>query len=91
LALLDVSVTAAGKLGAKTVPARAHGTGAAFFYWVGGVTGRAAPTKDVHLLWRSMERLRVGDVVEVKIVETRRVDRARSRKKVADRGVGKGE
>ena len=79
LAVLTASVTAVGKLGKKTVPARPDETTGEIHYFVGGLTGRPDRNKDVHLRWQSAAALKVGDVVEVRILETQKVDRAKSR------------
>lgn len=81
LAVLSADVTAVGKLGRKTVPARPDETTGEIHYSVGGLTSRPDPDKDVHMNWTSIAPLRVGDVIEVRILETGKVDRARSRTK----------
>jgi hypothetical protein len=77
LAVLNAIISASGKLGSKTVPARPDDT-SEMFYSVGGLTARPNPTKDVHLRWKSVSPLRVGDVIEVEIVETDNPDRPKS-------------
>ena len=79
LAVLSASVTAVGKLGRKTVPARPDETTCEVHYSVGGLTSRPDPDKDVHLRWRSVAPLKIGDVIEIRILETERVDHATSR------------
>jgi hypothetical protein len=81
LAVLSSHVTACGKLGKKTVRARPDETTGDIFYSVGGLTGRRDPKKDVHLRWRSINFLKVGDVIQVKVLETMKVDRPTSRTK----------
>ena len=81
LAVLSAHVTAVGKLGKKTVPARPDDTTGEIHYSVGGLTARPDPKKDVHLKWKSVAPLRVGDVIEVRVLETEKVDRATSRTK----------
>ena len=81
LAVLSAHVTAVGKLGKKTVPARPDDTTGEIHYSVGGLTRRPDPRKDVHVEWKSIAPLRVGDVIQVKILETKNVDRATSRTK----------
>jgi hypothetical protein len=68
LAVLCANIAASGKLGSKTVPARPDDTTGELFYSVGGLTSRPDPKKDVHMNWRSVEPLRVGDVIQVKII-----------------------
>lgn len=80
LSVLSTTITAAGKLGTKTVPRRPDET-FDIHYHVGGLTSRPDPTKDVHVRWKSVEPLMVGDVLEVRVIETSKADRARSRKK----------
>jgi len=84
LSVLSAHVSAAGKLGDKTASARQDGEGDTepeIFYSVGGLTGRADPAKDIHLRWKSVTPLKVGDVVEIKVLETKKTDRPKSRKK----------
>ena len=81
LAVLTAHVTAVGRLGRKTVPARADETTERIHYSVGGLTARPDSKKDVHLRWKSIAPLRVGDVIQVKILETEKVNRATSRTK----------
>jgi hypothetical protein len=85
LAVLNAIVTASGKLGNKTVPARPDDTTGEIFYSVGGLTARPDPTKDVHMRWKSVAALNVGDVIQVEIVETDKPDRAKSRTKAKPR------
>ena len=81
LAVLSAQVTAVGKLGKKTVPARPDDTAGEIHYSVGGLTSRPDPDKDVHVRWKSVAALKVGDVIEVRVLETEKVDRATSRTK----------
>jgi hypothetical protein len=78
LAVLSAIVSAVGKLGIETVRARG-GPPVELRYSVGGLTSRPNPKKDVHLYWKSATPLRIGDVVQVRIIETDKVDRARLR------------
>jgi hypothetical protein len=78
LAVLTANVTASGRLGKKTVPAR-PGESRDVFYHVGGLTARTDPKKDVHLRWKSIAPLKIGDVIQVKILETQNVDPPTSR------------
>jgi hypothetical protein len=80
LAVLNAHVMACGKLGKKTIPARPDET-ADLYYSVGGLTARSDPKKDVHVRWKSIAPLQVGDVIQVGILETEKVDRATSRSK----------
>src|SRR5258706_3673404 len=81
LAVLSTCVVAVGKLGKETVPARPDETTEECHYSVGGLTSRPNRDKDVHLNWKSVAPLKIGDVIEVRIVETEKVDRAVSRTK----------
>ena len=81
LAVLSTSISAVDKLGKKTVPARPDETTGEIHYSVGGLTARPDPKKDVHMNWKSVAPLRIGDVIEVRILETEKVDRAKSRTK----------
>ena len=88
LGVLSANVTACGKLGSRTVPYRPDET-AEIHYSIGGLTSRPDSKKDVHLRWKSVARLRVGDFIQVKIVETDRPDRARSWTKAKPRKANK--
>ena len=79
LGVLTTSVSASGILGKKTVPYRPDETGGDVFYSVGGLTRRADPEKDVHVRWRSIVPLELGDTIQVTVLETTKVDRAKSR------------
>jgi len=83
LAVLSAGITASGKLGAKTVPARPDDLDGDVFYSVGGLTSRRDPKRDVHMRWKSVVPLQVGDIVQVKIIRTDKVDPPKSRKKAA--------
>jgi hypothetical protein len=79
LSVLNTIISAAGRLGAKTVLARRGEVGYELFYSVGGLTSRPDPKKDVHLRWKSISPLKVGDVVSVKVVQVSKADRPRMR------------
>jgi len=85
LAVLSAHVTASGRLGPKTVPARPDDVGGEVFYSVTGLTARPDPGRDVHVKWKSIEPLKVGDVIEVKVLDVKRADRAGSRRKAERR------
>ncbi len=79
LVVLTTIVTAVGRLGRRTVPARPDQSGREIHYSIGGLTARKNPEKDVHVKWKSVAPLQVGDVIQVKIIETEKADRASSR------------
>ena len=84
LSVLMAQVTAVGKLGKKTVRKRMVEDAETDFdlmYTVSGLTGRKDREKDVHLDWKPAELMQIGDVLQVKIIETDRVDRPKSRKR----------
>jgi hypothetical protein len=83
LAVLSTIVTASGKLGPKTVPARPDDTNGEIFFSVGGLTARRDPEKDVHVRWKSITPLTVGDVIQVKVLDVKKADPAKSRTKAA--------
>ena len=85
LAVLSTIVTASGKLGAKTAPARPDEIDGEVFYSVGGLTARRDPKQDVHVRWTSVAPLRVGDVIQVKVLDVKKADRAKSREKAVRR------
>ena len=79
LAVLSTIISASGRLGPKTVPARPDDTSSSIYYSVGGLTGRKDPKKDVHLRWQSIVDLAVGDILQIRILETDLVDPPRRR------------
>ena len=81
LSVLSTIVHAGGKLGRKTVSPRPNDVTRYVEYSVGGLTSRRDSRKDVHLRWKSLAPLKIGDVIEVRILETEKVDRATSRTK----------
>lgn len=81
LCVLTSHVTAVGKLGRRTVPARPDETSGEIHYSVGGLTARQGPRKNVHLRWKSVVPLKVGAVIQVRILETDTVDHASSRQR----------
>jgi len=81
LAVLSTIVSAVGKLGKKTVPPRRDDSSYHIGYSVGGLTARPEPANDVHVRWKSVAPLKVGDVIQVRVLETKKVDRAVSRTK----------
>jgi len=40
---------------------------------------RPDPAKDVHLRWKSIAPLKVGDVIQVKVLDVAKADRPKSR------------
>ena len=78
MAVLSAIVTASGKLGKKTVPARPDDTTGEIFYSVGGLTARPDPTTDVHKRWKSIDPLKLGDTILIRVVETQKADRPKS-------------
>jgi hypothetical protein len=85
LCVLSANIAATGTLGVKTVPAgRDDDSVPDLFYSVGGLTRRPDPKKDQHVRWKSVAPLRVGDLLEVKVVEVRKADRPKSRE-IAER------
>ena len=79
LGVLSTIVSACGKLGKNSVPYRPDETSGEVHFSVSGLTSRSNPKKDVHLRWKSIAPLAIGDVVLVKVVQTEKVDRAKSR------------
>jgi hypothetical protein len=82
LMVLAAHVTAVGELGKKTVAARPD-EGYEIGYSVGGLTSRAKPKADVHLRWGPRAPLKIGDIVQVQVVETTKPDRPKSRTKAS--------
>ncbi len=82
LGILSANISACGPLGSKAVPVRPDET-IEIFYSVGGRTSRPNPEKDVNAHWKLIAPLQVGDLIQVKIVEIKKADRAKSRVKVA--------
>ena len=81
LGVLSAHITASGKLGSKTVLGRRKDAGREVFYSIGGLTARPYPKKDAHLNWKSISPLRIGDVVQLRVLEAKKADRAKSRKR----------
>ena len=77
--VLSADVTAYGKLGEKSVPRRLDDP-ITLTYTVGGLIPQPNG-KDVFPKWKDAAPLRVGDVIEVRIVETDQVDRPTARRK----------
>ncbi len=78
LGVLSAHVTAVGKLGNKSVPKRRR-EGRDLMYSVGGLTSGPDSKKNVHLSWKSVTRLKVGDVIQVRILEVDAADKPRHR------------
>ena len=83
MAVLTAGVTAVGELGKKTVRPDSDEKSQYIGYRVGGMTGRHDPEKDVFVNWVSGAPLQMGDVIQIKVFETDKVDRAKSRKNAA--------
>lgn len=83
--VLTATVAAVGSLGKATVPAR-PGEAADIHFNVGGLTSRKDPKRDVHLRWKSVAPLSIGDSIQVKVVETDKADPPRSRQRPKRRG-----
>ena len=45
----------------------------------GGLSGRADPKKDMHLRWRELMPLHVGDGVEIRVLEAKKAAKIRRR------------
>ena len=85
LCVLTANVTAAGKLGKQTVPARPDETSGDIFYSLAGLTERENADDNVHMRWKSVVPLQVGDVIEVRVLETENVDVATTTVKPKER------
>lgn len=81
LCVLSTHITAAGKLGNETVPFHPDQTTGKVSLSVGGLTRRKNPKKDVHMNWLSLTKLKIGDVVEVRVTDTEKVDKPKTRKR----------
>jgi hypothetical protein len=81
LGVLSTIISACGKPGKKSIPYRPNEDSRYVSYSVGGLTSRGNGKQDFHLNWKSAKLLKVGDVVQVEVLETKTVDRAKSRKK----------
>jgi hypothetical protein len=84
LSVLNAIVSGVGPLGKKTVPVRPNEK-YDLHCMVGGLTSRSDPSKDVHLRWKSVAPLGVGDVIQIRILETTEADRPKSRTKAKRR------
>jgi ribosomal protein S1 len=74
LGVLNAIVSAVGDLGKSTAP---NGNRVTRDLWlsVSGLTRRPEGTKNEHLQWVRMKRLRVGDKVTVQVIRTDRPDK----------------
>ena len=79
LRVLSAHVTACGRLGSKTRAVRPDESAPDLFYSVGGLTSREPPQHDVHVRWKGITDMKVGDTVSIRIIETEKADRARYR------------
>lgn len=89
LTVLSAQVTAIGKLGDKTAQRFPDDTTSDIHYNVSGLTVRPNRSDNLFVEWAAMESLQVGDVLEVRIVETEEPDLPTSltpRMKPPDRG-----
>ncbi len=73
LSVLTAIITAVGKLGPHSQGALEYETNYHADLYVGGLTGRANAAADEHLGWLK-QRMRPGDVVTIKIVESPSAD-----------------
>jgi hypothetical protein len=85
LTVLSAHITASGNLGKKTVPVPPGNTIREVHYSVGGLTSRPNSQRDVHLRWKSIAPLKIGDVVQVKVIEATKADRPKTRTKASKR------
>jgi len=72
LCVLSATITATGKLGKISGGTKSEKEKADIHLRVGGLTSRPEPQEDEHLTWVNGRALRVGDKVEVRIVETKK-------------------
>src|ERR1043166_2465931 len=86
LSVLTAVVTACGRLGEKTVPARPDQKGREIHVHIGGLTARTDPKKDVHVRWNEHGFLKIGDLLEVRILERDEVDRPTRKTKARRKG-----
>jgi hypothetical protein len=82
LAVLSTIITATGKLGKKTVPARPNDLHGLAGFSIGGLARTKNSKKNVHMSWATASRLKVGDTIQVTILETIKVDKPIQPKKV---------
>jgi hypothetical protein len=82
LCVLNTMITATGILGNKTV-AKGKAKGRHIYYGVGGLTSRKDSRKNVHINWKDISKLKVGDVVQVEVIEVDKADRPKGRKTLA--------
>ena len=72
LCVLNSIVNAVGKLGSTSRGTKRENEKPDLFLTVGGLTSRPVGRKDEHLTWVSHRPLKVGDEVQIRLVETRR-------------------
>lgn len=80
LSVLNAIVNAVGPLGKKTVKVRPN-EAPDLHYMVGGLTSRPDPAKDVHLRWKRFAPLKIGDVIQIKVVDATKADPPKFRTK----------
>jgi hypothetical protein len=85
LSVLSTHITAVGELGSKTIPRHPARHTKDIFLAVTGLVPRKDPTKNVHQRWINFLKLKVGDLVEVKIRDAVRADKPKIRKKITQK------
>jgi hypothetical protein len=83
LCVLSTHITASGTLGKKTVAEPPNNAIRDVHFSVTGLTSRSNPRKDVHLRWKSIASLKIGDVIQVKVIESTKADRPKTRSKAS--------
>lgn len=82
LAVLHAIVNAVGILGSETKKVRKGAPD--LFLSVGGLTGRESGV-DYHLNWVDFHELKIGDKIEVELVEISKADKPSKKSKAAQR------
>ena len=84
LAILTTHITAVGKLGNKTIPFHPEEKTGRVSLSVTGLTKRKDSKKDVHLRWVGHSELKVGDIIQVRVLKTKVADKPKSRMKAGE-------
>jgi hypothetical protein len=74
LGVLTAAISAVGKLGSGSFHSR-PGEAPDLMARVGGLTSREDPAEDVHFEWFSSMSMQLGDVFQIRIIDTEAVDK----------------
>lgn len=90
LGVLNAMVNCVGKLGVVSSTART-GDSPDFFLSLGGLTSRSSGISDEHMHWIANQRLLVGDVIRLELVEAMTSTKPLSNEHVSNNGYNERE